>query len=357
MDKTKIVTLNVNGLRNDSKRRQLFHYLNIKGFEMMFLQELHSEFSDEKRWSMEFGTRIWFDHGSRNSKGVGILFSRKCQESLEVHNVIKSQEGHYLILYVTWKGMKILLGNIYAPNNDSPEFFQKVFRDIDRFSPHYSIVMGDLNLGIDSAINRMGSHCNNDKAAQWLAKHLKGSDLVDLWRQLYPDRHGFTWKRRRPTPIYSRLDYILSNKAFLQFLVDIKITPNMFSDHAALEMTISFTPHKRGPGYWKLNTALLRDADYVDKMNTLLDIELSQVKPGEFRKTWEVTKLAIRGSSIQYSARKQKSTRQKIEVLEKKLHRLEAELLNSNPLFTDKIKSEKSNENYCNLTKKKQKAQ
>ena len=236
-----------------------------------------------------------------------------------VHNVIKSEEGRYLLLYVTWKNMKVLLANIYAPNNDSPEFFQKVFKEIHRFTPHYSIIAGDFNLGIDVTLDRLGTHCNNDKAANWLAEHLQNKDIIDLWRQLFPDRHGFTWRRKRPVMAYSRLDYVLSNEAFLQFLVDMKITPNVYSDHSAVEVILAFEPNKRGPGYWKLNNTLLKDRDYVDKINKLLDIELSQAKPGTFRKTWELTKLAIRGSSIQYAAHKQKSNRLKIEVLERKL--------------------------------------
>ena len=84
MDKSRIITLNVNGLRNDSKRRQVFHYLNTKSPDIVFLQETHSELVDEKKWSAEFGTRIWFDHGNRSSKGVGTsyLFLRDVRKQL-----------------------------------------------------------------------------------------------------------------------------------------------------------------------------------------------------------------------------------------------------------------------------------
>ena len=80
--------------------------------------------------------------------------------------------------------------------------------------------------------------------------------------------------------------------------------------------------HKRGPGYWKFNASLLKNKDYVEKIDKLLDIELDQPF-SSFRQKWEIIKLAIRGSTLQFSARKQKSNRLTMQVLEKKTRSLE----------------------------------
>ena len=60
-------------------------------------------------------------------------------------------------------------------------------------------------------------------------------------------------------------------------------------------MLITFDFTKRGPSYWKLNTSLLRDPDYIDKINNLLDIQLETLEQNSYRKTWELIKLAVRG--------------------------------------------------------------
>ena len=65
----------------------------------------------------------------------------------------------------------------------------------------------------------------------------------------------------------------------------------------------------------------------METMNKLLDIELSQDLAWEKSKQWEMLKLTTRGSTIQFAARKQKSNKQNIEVLEKKLKQLQIEQL------------------------------
>ena len=261
------------------------------------------------------GEKIWFDHGTSNTKGVGILLSKNCQ--MTVHNVIKSDEGRFLILYVTWKCMKIVLANIYAPNRDSPEFFQKTFKEIERFTPNYCIIAGDFNLSREKGLDRMGTTFNNNESADWLNTHIESQDCVDVWRRIYPDKHGFTWRKKRQRA-FSRLDYIIVNDAFTQFIDNIQIIPSFHSDHALVELSVVFEPNKRGTGYWKLNVSHLSNSDYVEKINKLLDIEMEGVKTGEYRIKWELIKIAVNGLSLQYAAHKQKSRKNKMIVLEKK---------------------------------------
>ena len=88
---------------------------------------------------------------------------------------------------------------------------------------------------------------------------------------------------------------------------------------------MSFCPQKRGPGYWKLNNSLLYDKDYVKKINRVIEIETS-VENMSAKSKWENLKLAIRNSTLQYSAQCKKSNKLKVEVLECKLKLLEQEL-------------------------------
>ena len=87
-----------------------------------------------------------------------------------------------------------------------------------------------------------------------------------------------------------------------------------------VKLVISKNFKERGKGYWKLNTQLLRDSGYVEKMNNLIDIQLEQKKYyKDIRDHWEVMKIDIAGSSIQYAARKKKAENNELAALEKKL--------------------------------------
>ena len=65
------------------------------------------------------------------------------------------------------------------------------------------------------------------------------------------------------------------------------------SDHSTFVLVLKHQNQNRGKGYWKLNTMLLKDGDFVDKMNSKLDnwiCELSAVDPIE---KWEKIKSKI----------------------------------------------------------------
>ena len=232
----KIVTQNVNGLRKDTKRREIFHYFNLKQVDVLYLQETHGDSVIEKQWSAELGKKMWFTHGDSNARGVAIALSKN--SGIIVHNVIQSDEGRYLLLYTSWKKSKVLFVNVYAPNVDSPQFFSKMFEEINRFTPNFTVIGGDFNLGMNTDLDRKGTYINNDKAAKWVQGYLEEKNYLDVWRHFFPDKYGFTWRRSTRTRAYSRLDYIMVNESFLQFIDKIRIIPSTKSDHSILEVSL-----------------------------------------------------------------------------------------------------------------------
>ena len=323
MSRLNLVTCNVRGLQNDAKRRETFHYFHIKNFDIIFLQETHSTVKNETVWSAQWGSKIRFAHRSSSAGGTAILINKKLD--MTVHNIIAHDAGRYVLMYVTYNKAKILLANIYAPNSDSPEFFQEVFGIIQKFSPDYYWIGGDFNLALDVKVDRLGSTTNNDRSAQWLYTHLLNNELVDVWRHFNPSTAGFTWQKSNPRKIFSRLDYIVMSEVFLQFVREVKLIPGFRSDHSWVVVTIEFDYVKKGPGYWKFNTQLLKDKEYVEKINMLIDIELELNTDKSKRERWELLKLAVRGSTLQYASRKHKSRRLELEVLERKLNQVKAE--------------------------------
>ena len=186
-------------------------------------------------------------------------------------------------------------------------------------------------------MDRQGSISNNDKAAKWLNEKLASAKFVDVWHYLYPDVSGFTWYKSKPKVIFSRLDYIFVDDNSLQFVNKTKVFPSFKSDHSMFMLSLMFGVNKRGPSFWRLNISLLKDNEYVKAMNKLLDVQLEANVLSKKKVKWEMLKLDVHGSSLQFSARRKKSNRNKVSVLEAKLSRLENELSNvtSNPLKFD----------------------
>ena len=70
----KLLSLTVRGLRNRECRRSIFaQYLKSQKANVYFLQEMFSNSRDERVWAAEWGSQIFYSHGSDPSKGVCIL--------------------------------------------------------------------------------------------------------------------------------------------------------------------------------------------------------------------------------------------------------------------------------------------
>ena len=76
METLDIYSFNARGLHQTKTRVAVFRHLQLKHKGVIFLQETHSRPIDESRWQMEWGCKIYFSHGSTNSKDVAILLTK-----------------------------------------------------------------------------------------------------------------------------------------------------------------------------------------------------------------------------------------------------------------------------------------
>ena len=97
MVKIQIISNNVRGLCEYAKRRNIFYQFHIKKTDIVMLQETHSTKQCESIWNTQWGNKIWFSHGTSAARGTAILIRKGF--NCAVHNVIKDEEGRYVILY------------------------------------------------------------------------------------------------------------------------------------------------------------------------------------------------------------------------------------------------------------------
>ena len=75
-----LFSLNVRGLRDSKKRRELFRWLKhfLDGAKsIIFLQETHSVDQDVLVWEKEWCAKIVMSHGKTNIKAEAVLFPPK----------------------------------------------------------------------------------------------------------------------------------------------------------------------------------------------------------------------------------------------------------------------------------------
>ena len=111
--------------------------------DIIFLQETHSDKKDEVFWKSQWGEFAWFASFSSKSRGVAILIRNSM--SVRVISELCDPNGRFLILNCTLNDVPVTLVNIYAPNNDDPDFLLEVFAEIDKFDNSSLIIGGDFN--------------------------------------------------------------------------------------------------------------------------------------------------------------------------------------------------------------------
>ena len=79
----------------------------------------------------------------------------------------------------------------------------------------------------------------------------------------------FTWRRRNPLK-QARLDYIIAPSPFMDHVNDCVIRPGYRSDHSFVELTLATSRFIKGRGTWKFNCSLLKNKDYLIKINELI---------------------------------------------------------------------------------------
>ena len=154
MNKLSFTTLNVRGLNSSRKRRAIFRQLHISKFSIIFLQETYGSTDQEKVWSNEWGSKVYFCHGSKHSKGVAILFNPRLKVLVEKQ--ICCESGRILILQFSIDDQKFICANIYAPNNDNAQiiFFKQLRSLLEKFASDNIIVGGDFNCPLSKTIKK-----------------------------------------------------------------------------------------------------------------------------------------------------------------------------------------------------------
>ena len=161
------------------------------------------------------------------------------------------------------------------------------------------------------------------KKTQEMLTYMEETNLIDIWRTQHSTDRQFTYHSiYRGEYLFSRIYFLLVSFGLSSLVSKSILYPSFLSDHSPAEIFINLEEFKRGKGLWKLNCSLLRDMDYIDLVNKTIINTVDENKNIDYVLLWEMIKLKVRGSSIQYSARKKRSNTNILSALQRRLTRL-----------------------------------
>ena len=255
MEKFSVVSVNVRGIRADAKRIKIFTQLKEKIHSGIFLfQETHSKIEDEEKWKKEWGSDIFFNHGSSNSRGTLIGFSN----NLNIKNCDYKQdsEGRIQLCKFELEEQKYIIVNLYNDNVQSKqiETLKNLEKMIENAQPleNEIIIGGDFNvIPTDEDVYSPENYKNDALFRLEIRKKLR--ELINLgfhdaYRYIHPDKEGYTfwdytsgaWQKNNGM----RIDHFLVSSSLINIVKNVSI--NKFprgrkkpSDHTPIEIELA----------------------------------------------------------------------------------------------------------------------
>ena len=262
------MSANYQGLQKLDKRRDVLSYFKERNVNILCLQDTHEIDSDIQTVKEIWGNNCYIHGVKTNSRGVAILFEYKVLE------VNKDTQGNYLHLLLKLNSMTLILITVYAPNNDDPAFFNELQNILENYKVDYSVICDDFNLFVNPHKDTHNyKHINNPNACKTVLDMISQFDLFDIYRYPNPNKHRFTWQKRRPLK-QARLGFLSNLKHYADLITNCDIKAGYRSEHSLIEMDILLDCFRKHKGVWKFNNSLLSNIKYLDLINKTIQQEV-----------------------------------------------------------------------------------
>lgn len=154
----KVISLNVRGIRDSTKRKSIFIFCRRKNADLILLQETHSNENDVKFWKAQWGDQCYFCHASQQSAGVAILLYKFKGTIIES---LSSDEGRWIILVFKLDNTFFIVCNLYNYNNNAlaKTMCMQLCKILEALKLKYKeaqlILGGDYNDAPDDLLDRL----------------------------------------------------------------------------------------------------------------------------------------------------------------------------------------------------------
>jgi exonuclease III len=320
--KYKIVTLNVNGLRDAGKRSRIFTLLKLKNPEIVLLQETHcTSLTMAKQWEQEWGGKCFWSFGSARAKGVAIMLNPNLQYKIEHFEY--DNDGRLLVLDLNCSDTRFRVLNIYAPNKsvERATWLKQLRRWV--CGSKNLVFGGDFNFVENTSLDKIGGNLiYGNSGADIFCTYKQDFSLFDPFRSKFPNKVETTW-HSADNSIACRLDRFYLSASFSTKVVDLVTSPVPDSDHSLVQLTINLEDlQTTGPGYWKCNTSILNDPDLVADMEELCAC-LREDATTKDTTWWETAKERFKKLIVIHSMRRADNTKRRVKVLERRIKDIE----------------------------------
>ena len=297
-DHIKVASLNIRGrvctaqgYRQD-KWFEMNRVINTHRIAILAVQEMHLTDELAANFESAFDARLRLFHSplpeTRNAAGVAIVANKSLinTDGISCATLIP---GRAILAMIPWHANSIIkVLNVYAPNDTREnESFWETLNEIIEDDPSLKpdVMLGDFNI-VEDSLDRLPCHPDNPNAIAALGELKYNLDLVDGWRQTYPDRREYS-HQHTPNASQGRIDRVYITNTLLRPASEWKIeSTTIETDHWVVSARIS-TPEAPfiGKGRWQIPSYLFEDKKIMDRINSLGKRAQSDIEGVKYRRT------------------------------------------------------------------------
>ena len=130
----------------------------------------------------EWGYKALFSCCSSNKAGTCILFNYNFD--LQINKTRSDPNDRFIICDININGTSFTLCNLYAPNEDKPEFFRDISNYLQDFQCNEIIIGGDFNLVMDIKKHKRGGRACTHNFAEKKMKTQHSSKIIFFHKKL-----------------------------------------------------------------------------------------------------------------------------------------------------------------------------
>ena len=238
--------------------------------KIALLQETRPSDTEHLKLKRDWVDKVYFSSHSQNKKGTAIFINKN------LPFILKHEEKHLEWRFILIRGLileqHITILNIYAPNNDSPQFMLQIILTFNHHCNGLGFLAGDFNCIRNASLDKSSSaNISNLRSSAVFKNICTNTGLIDIWRQLNPKLRDYTFYSH-PHNSYFGLHYFFIPKYFLHFIQTCCIDPTVLSDHAQVHLYINPVFNNPKSPTWRFNMSLLNSDSLCTflRNNTLL---------------------------------------------------------------------------------------
>ena len=189
---------------------------------------------------------------------------------------------------------------------------------------------GDFNLFFGSILEVQGGNPTlKKKSLGKLTEFKETYDLCNIWRVRNTKSKRFNFTQKHSSGfIQRRLDYILISNTLPEFVTMTEILTLISTSHSPVLFCLSKEKNTiRVKGFWKFNSSLTKDQNYIIEIKKLI-LNFSSKNESLFncQLKWELLKYVVRKFTIKYTKNVAKEKKQQRTNFEKQLKKLQGNL-------------------------------